>query len=341
MLRSPLDWEALQGSIAGVVDLPDSESYERASRPFNARFDEIRPLGIVRCATPEDVSETIAFTRGHGLVLATRCGGHCFADHASTRGILIDVTPMRSVSLSGGIATIGAGARLGDVYDALGARDLAIPGGTCPDVGVAGLTLGGGLGILGRRYGLTSDHLVGAQVVLADGRIVNCDEAEDEDLFWALRGAGAGNFGVVTRMDFRTVPAPQATNVRVTWPFVRAADVVAAWQAWAPAAPDDLAASLKITATGDVERPPSVDVYGAFLGTDLDVDARLKDLAGRVGTEPDASSREHLSFSERGGSGPSSGGQSRKRARSIPRRLGSSASRSSSRNRFLPRRSTP
>ena len=104
---------------------------------------------------------------------------------------------------------MGAGARLGEVYEALQDQDLTIPGGTCPSVGVAGLTLGGGLGILGRKYGVTSDHLIGAEVVLADGRILQCDDHHDQDLFWALRGAGAGNFGVVTTLVFRAVPAPQ------------------------------------------------------------------------------------------------------------------------------------
>jgi FAD/FMN-containing dehydrogenase len=113
------------------------------------------------------------------------------------------------VTVAGGVATVGAGARLGEVDKALQEHDLAIPGGTCPPVGVAGLTLGGGLGILGRKYGVTCDHLVGAEVVLADGRILSCDDHHEDDLFWALCGAGAGNFGVVTTLVFRAVPAPR------------------------------------------------------------------------------------------------------------------------------------
>jgi FAD/FMN-containing dehydrogenase len=139
-------------------------------------FWELRPSVIVSCASPEDVREAGGFARRHGLELVTRAGGHSFAGHSSTRGVLVDVTPMRSVTVAGGVATVGAGARLGEVYAALQAHDLTIPGGTCPAVGVAGLTLGGGLGILGRRYGVTSDHLIGAEVVLADGRILRCDD---------------------------------------------------------------------------------------------------------------------------------------------------------------------
>jgi len=118
---------------------------------------------------------------------------------------------MRSVSVSRGVVTVGAGAHLGEVYDALAEHSLTIPGGCGPSVGIAGLTLGGGLGILGRKHGLTSDHLLGAQVVLADGRVVECDEHQDEELFWVLRGAGGGNFGVVTSLFFSTLPAPAAT----------------------------------------------------------------------------------------------------------------------------------
>jgi FAD/FMN-containing dehydrogenase len=290
------NWGTFQGAIGGEVVLPGAPAYDRLPRPFNARFHEVRPQAIVLCATPQDVSETIRFIGGHGLENAMRSGGHCFAGHSSTRGVVIDVTPMRSVSVSGGMATVGAGARLGDVYEALQEHDLTIPGGTCPPVGVAGLTLGGGLGILGRKYGVTSDHLVQAQIVLADGRILECDENHNEDLFWALRGAGAGNFGVVTSMAFRTVPAPEATNFHAAWPYSHAAAVIEAWQGWAPLGPDELAASLKVTATGDLEEPPSVDVYGALLGTESDAADLLDELVVRAGSDPTSASRKLMSF---------------------------------------------
>jgi hypothetical protein len=165
---------------------------------------------------------------GRHLRTATRSGGHCFAGHSSTDGIVIDVTPMKTVSVAGDNATIGAGACLGDVYRSLRQHDRTIPAGSCPSVGIAGLTLGGGLGILGRKYGATSDHLLGAQVVLADGRIVDCDDAHERDLSWPLRGAGAGNFGVVTSLVFRTIPASSATNFHLTWAYRHAAAVIEA-----------------------------------------------------------------------------------------------------------------
>jgi FAD/FMN-containing dehydrogenase len=201
---------------------------------------------------------------------------------------------------------IGAGARLGVVYDTLEKHDVTIPAGTCPPVGIAGLTLGGGLGILGRMYGVTSDRLVGAQIVLADGRILDCDENHNEDLFWSLRGAGGGNFGVVTSLVFRTVPVPEVTNFHLAWPYHRAVSVIDAWQRWAPNGPDELAASLKVTATGDADQPPSVDVYGALIGTGSDAPGLIDELVVRSGADPTSASRLQMTFQKRGASGRSS-----------------------------------
>jgi FAD/FMN-containing dehydrogenase len=298
MAHSTPDWEALQRSIAGVVELPGSEDYERASRPFNARFDQVRPLGIVHCASPQDVAETMPFVRRQDLEHATRSGGHGFAGGSSTGGLLIDVSPMRSVSVDGAVARIGAGASLGDVYEALHEHGLAIPAGTCPPVGIAGLTLGGGLGILGRKYGVTSDRLIGAEVVLADGRVVRCDEHHDGDLFWALRGAGAGTLGVVTSLEFLTVPEPSATNFHLSWSYDDAADVVEAWQGWAPTGPDELAASLKVTASDDVADPPSVDIYGVLLEGGSDATSTIEALLARVRSGPSSATQREMSFPE-------------------------------------------
>jgi FAD/FMN-containing dehydrogenase len=253
------DWDALQEAIAGNVVLPGSPDYESA----------------------------------------TRSGGHCFADHSSTDGIVIDVTPLNAVSVAGDIATIGAGARLGDVYRSLSEHDLTIAAGSCPSVGIAGLTLGGGLGILGRKHGVTSDHLLGAQVVLADGRIVDCDEEHHGELFWALRGAGAGSFGVVTSLVFRTIPATSATNFHLTWAYRDAAAVIEAWQLWGPTAPDELYASLLLRADAEPGRPPVVDLFGSMLGGKHDTAELLDDLVASAGADPASEFREHMSAQER------------------------------------------
>jgi FAD/FMN-containing dehydrogenase len=252
---------------AGNVLLPGTDAYEAARRPPIALFDGVRPQVIMRCATPADVAEAIAFARGCGLELAVRAGGHCFAGRSSTEDVLLDVSPMNGVAVGDGVATVGAGARLGDVYDALDAHGVAIAAGCGPTVGIAGLMLGGGLGILGRKHGLTCDQLVAARVVLADGRVVECDEQRHADLFWALRGAGGCQFGVVAELTLRTVPAPTTTTLHLQWPYHAGVTVVEAWQQWAPDAPDELAASLLVTAGPDPAVPPRVHVFGAMLGT--------------------------------------------------------------------------
>jgi FAD/FMN-containing dehydrogenase len=291
------DWNALQRVIAGDVVLPGSPGYESARKPQLAQFDDVRPQAIVACASPADVAETISLAKRCGLHAAPRSGGHCFAGRSSTRGIVIDVTPMSSVSVSGGVAAVGAGARLSDLYDSLDDHGVTIPAGCGPTVGIAGLTLGGGLGIMGRKYGLTSDHLVGAEVVLADGRIVECDDHHEEELFWALRGAGGG-FGVVTSLAFRTVAPPTTTSFDLVWPIAQARALVDAWQAWAPAAPEELAASLLITAGGDVERPPVANLFGAMLAPEPDAAELLEALVAQVGADPVSVSRRQMPYRE-------------------------------------------
>ena len=292
------DWRALEDAIAGDVVLPDASDYDEARRPTIARFHDTRPQAVVRCRTAADVAEAIWCAGRYGLRVAPRSGGHCFAGRSSSTGIVIDVSPMDSVSVADGVMTVGAGARLGAVYDALDAHGLTIAAGCGPTVGIAGLTLGGGLGILGRTHGLTSDQLLGAQLVLADGRIVDCDEDRDEELFWALRGAGGSMFGVVTSLVFRTVPAPATTIFQLFWEHAHAAAVIDAWQAWAPDAPDELAASLLMTASADPAEPPVVEVFGAMLGSEAGTASVLADLVDAARAEPTSATRTHLLYRE-------------------------------------------
>lgn len=284
--RSEPSWAALRAAVAGQVVLPGSPDYERLRRPAIALFHGTRPRAVVTCRTSADVAETLAFARRHGLPVAPRSGGHCFAGRSSTDGIVVDVSPMSSVEIAGAMATVGAGARLGDLYAVLDAEGVTVPAGCGPGVGIAGLTLGGGLGVLGRTHGLTADHLAGARVVLADGQVVDCDARRDADLFWALRGAGGGQFGVVTSLTFTTVPAPHVTTFCHVWAYEHAARVIGAWQRWSPDAPDRLAASLLVTVPADVGRPPVLTVFGASIGGESEAANLLGGLAELVGPAP-------------------------------------------------------
>lgn len=228
--------------------------------PAMARFRDLRPRAVARCATPEDVAEALAYARREGLEVAVRAGGHCFEGRSSTRGLLIDLRPLDLIAVGDETVTAGAGVRLGELYDALAARGRTIAGGCGPTVGIAGLTLGGGISLLGRRYGLTCDQLLAADVVLADGRSVRCDADHEPDLFWALRGAGGGRFGVVTALTLRTVPAREETCCELVYPPEAAPEVIAAWQRWD--APDEVAVSVLVTAPADPRIPPVVRVFG-------------------------------------------------------------------------------
>jgi FAD/FMN-containing dehydrogenase len=285
--------EALEAVLEGRLVPRDSPDFEVLRKPAWAQFQDLAPEAVVRCRTAADVAETVMFARRVGAELAVRSGGHCFAGRSSTRGLLIDLNAMRSVSVADDLATVEAGASLGDVYERLDGHGLTIAAGACPSVGIAGLTLGGGLGILGRRYGLTSDQLVGARVVLADGRVVDCDEHREPGLFWALRGAGGGQFGIVTTFVFRTVPAQDLTCFKVGWPYAQAAAAIALWQDWAPDAPDELAASLLVNSTGDLDEPV-VTIFGAMLGTKTETADILDHLLVRFGADPVSATIEQM-----------------------------------------------
>jgi FAD/FMN-containing dehydrogenase len=271
-------------TVGGDVLVAGSAEYESARKSQIARFDGVRPQAVVRCQMPEHIVQTLGHAKDEGLHVALRSGGHCFAGRSSTTGLVIDVSGMNDVSVSGGTVTVGAGARLGDVYDALAAHDRTIAAGCGPTVGIAGLTLGGGLGILGRSHGLTADQLVAARVVLADGRIADCDHQRHADLFWALRGAGGGQFAAVTQLVLRTLQAPHATGFHLVWPWTEAAAVIGAWQAWAPDASDVVAASLVVRASTGSD--PFVTVFGAVLDEEPAARAALDELVADVGTAP-------------------------------------------------------
>ena len=200
---------------------------------------------MVRCRTVEDVVHAVRTAD----TVTPRGGGHCFVDRVPADGTVLDMSGMAGISVApDGTATIGAGAVLAQVYTELHAHGRTLPAGCGPTVGIAGLTLGGGIGLLGRLHGLTCDRLTGAQVVLADGSVVTCDDDREPDLFWALRGAGGGQFGVVTALRFATVAEPVTTRIEAH-PDVPAAELAAAWQSWD--LPDEITVNLTLASGPD------------------------------------------------------------------------------------------
>jgi FAD/FMN-containing dehydrogenase len=283
----PADWTALGRDLAGRLVRPGDAGYDTARRLFNPRFDSLRPAAVAYCANPADVRQCLTFAARYGVPVTARAGGHSYAGWSSGPGLVVDVTGMHAVTVdpASGTATVGAGIRHADFYGALAGHGVAVPAGSCPTVGLAGLTLGGGIGVVGRAYGLASDNLVAAQVVTADGRIRDCDARREPDLFWACRGGGGGNFGVATSFRYRTRPAPTVTLFYLGWPWSRAAQVVDGWQHWAPAAPDPLWSTCKLLAGGD-RSTPTAFAAGAYVGTRSALQPLLDALVGRVGSDP-------------------------------------------------------
>ena len=287
------DWAALGRDLAGSLVRPGEAGYTTARHLFDPRFDRLHPAGISYCASPEDVAACLAFARRHRVPVAARSGGHSYAGWSSTPGLIVDVTRMSGVSVSGGTAVAGAGTRLIDFYSGLAAYGRGVPGGSCPTVGIAGLTLGGGIGVTARAYGLTCDSLESLQIVTANGAVVTAaGTGQFSDLFWACQGGGGGNFGVATSLTFRTVPAPEPVLFSLSWPWSKAARVVAAWQSWAPHAPDALWSNLHLAAAPG-GRTPVVSVGGCYLGSDADAANLLNQLYAKVGSSP---SSHFLSF---------------------------------------------
>src|SRR5438034_4402586 len=289
-------WRELSAALEGEVVLPDSPRYDDVRRPQIPRFHDVRPQAIVLCRTPEDVAEAIASARRAGIEVAVRSGGHDFAGRSSGPGMVLDLTPMQALEVSDGLAIVGPGFRLGDLYAALAQYKVTIPGGCGATVGIGGQALGGGLGLLGRSRGLTSDQFVAAEVVLADGRVVTCDEHRHEDLFWALRGAGALGLGVVTRLTLRTVLEPAATSFHFTWPYERASALIIAWQEWSPTGPDELAASMLVTVGGEAGVDPVVHLFGSMIGSQTETTALLDEFVSVVGGDVASSERANMRY---------------------------------------------
>lgn len=276
-------WTALGKSLDGKLIRASDASYATARRLYNTRYDTLKPSAIAYVEHPADIAECLAFARRHDTPVAIRSGGHSYAGWSSGNNkLIIDVSALSKVGApSGGTTHIGAGAKLIDVYQGLGAHGVTIPGGSCPTVGISGLTLGGGHGVSSRAYGLTCDSLVGATLVTADGKTVDCDKKQHADLFWALRGAGNGNFGVVTELRFRTHPAPRAVMAYLTWPWAKAAKVVASWQKWGPVQADEIWSACHLDA-----RPggtPTVSVAAFSLGGYGELKNALDKLADQPG----------------------------------------------------------
>jgi FAD/FMN-containing dehydrogenase len=253
--------------IRGQVIRRGAPGFAQAAHVYNELYDGVLPNLVARPLDVADVRDAVRWGVAHGVSLRARSGGHSYAGYSTlSGGMVLDLRQLRGISIDvhKRTATIGAGAQLIDVYVALAARGVTIPAGSCPSVGIAGHALGGGMGLAGRMFGLTADSVLEAQIVTADGQLRTANAHTNPDLYWALRGGGGGNFGVVTSFGFRVHPVPRTVaGFTVSWPWSQADEALAAWQAWAPHAPSAVTSIFHLTASGGQNL---VNVSGQYFG---------------------------------------------------------------------------
>jgi len=287
---STADWNALRAQLSThKLIRPGESGYGFAKELFSPQFDALQPAGIAYCRRNADVAACLSFVTRFKLAVRMRSGGHSYGGWSSvTGGLIIDVSEMNSMKFGTDTVTVGTGIDLINFYSGLAAHGKAVPGGSCPTVGIAGLTLGGGVGVLSRKFGLTSDNLRSLDIVTADGSTLTCDSSSHEPLYWASRGGGGGNFGVATSFTFDTHNLRSLVLFFLDWPWSRASRVVNAWQSWVPHEPDTLWSNLHLSAnTGGA---PSISVGGSFVGSVAGARAQLDKLFHLVGTAPSFSS---------------------------------------------------
>lgn len=268
--------------VAGQVVTPDDPEYDKARAVFYGGIDK-RPSAIVRVSSVDDVSRVIATARNEGLELAVRSGGHSIAGHSTTDGgLVVDVRNMAKIDVDpvGRTAWIGTGATAFQVTEALSKHGLVIGFGDAGSVGVGGITLGGGIGFLVRKFGMTIDSVLAAEVVTADGRDLRVDAEHEPDLFWAIRGGG-GNFGVVTRLQFRLNPLPHFTGGILILPATP--ETIAGFAAASMAAPEELSTIGNVMPAPPMPFLPA-EVHGrlvilAFIAFAGDDDAAVRAIA--------------------------------------------------------------
>jgi FAD/FMN-containing dehydrogenase len=280
----------LDRALRGRVILPGSAGYNTARLVWNSRFDGAWPMAVAQVADSQDVQTVVDFARDHGLRLIARSGAHSYAGYSTGHGLVVDLSRLASVEVDSAEqrADVGAGSTLLPTYRALWPHRMAICGGTCPTVGITGLTSGGGLGVLSRRYGLTCDGLIEVEIVTADGRLRRASQRENEDLYWAVRGGGGGNFGVITALTFELVPVDtRFTHAEYVFPWRAAERVLAAWQDWLPTSPRETWSAVEVlTQAPEDGASPTIELEVVHGGPETATRRVVADLLGAIGAAP-------------------------------------------------------
>ena len=284
--RRRIGWDSLSRHLDGDLILPSDSRYPQARQQSIRHFDDVNPAAIAYCENESDVRTVIAFAQDHAVPTVPRSGGHSFGGYSTTPGMILDVSRLNSVTINGPNVVVGGGAQMIDALAALTPHGMTMVGGLCATVSVGGFLQGGGIGLQTRKYGMACDRVVSAKVVLADRRIVRASAQENPDLFWALRGNGGGNYGVVTSYVVEPVRRSELVSYLLVWPWDAAVPLIQHWQQWAIDSPDDLAALL-IASSPDAAAPaPRLVMAGAWYGDIDELNRHLDTLVGEVGVAP-------------------------------------------------------
>jgi FAD/FMN-containing dehydrogenase len=234
--------------------LPGTALYESTLAAYNLRT-ELRPALRILAKTQQGMRQAVTWLREKNLPFALRSGGHSFEGLSQSTNVVLDTRLMNDISLDArqSLLTVGAGTSLGAIYKYVGPRGFAFPGGSCPTVGVSGHTMGGGFGLMARERGLACDSLAAVDLVDADGEARTADVRQNPELFWALRGGGGGTFGAATQLQFAIAPVGPVQVYSASWalPLKQAVAPFAAWQDWAPRAPDGITGIFKVSKRSD------------------------------------------------------------------------------------------
>ena len=263
--RHGVAWRQLDARLHGRLVLPGDADYPTAKQLNDQRFDAVSPAAVAYCAGASDVARSLEFAQRHHIPFRVRSGGHSLAGFSTTTGLVIDVGGLNSITVGDGEVTIGPGAQGVDVTDALTPHGLALVGGYHPSVASGGFFQGGGLGLLTRSLGMGCDRIASARVVLADGSVVTASPTRHRDLYWAIRGGGGGNFGVVTSYTLTPAPAPQIALTNLVWTYDRTADMLDGYARWLVDAPRTLTGGIFISLND--AGPGNTPVPAAFVAS--------------------------------------------------------------------------
>jgi FAD/FMN-containing dehydrogenase len=272
--------------LTGRIISPGDPGWETARHGFAAWADYAQnmPRYVVFCQNTQDVSNAVRWARENNAPFRVRCGRHNYEAYSSLvkDGIIIDVSDMDAVSVSMDkqTARIGAGIDMEEMFEKLGACGVTIPAATGPTVGLAGLTLGGGFGVTSRLWGLTCDSVLEFEVVNASGEVIYANREINPNLYWACKGGGGGNFGIVTSFLFQAHPINNVAVYSITWPWEAFEPLVATWQQWAHDVDEGLSSALALVVTG------SINMYGQYTASDEDLPKIQQLLAPMLAAAP-------------------------------------------------------